>query len=83
MIPDYEIVCWDKERFDIESVPFVKHAYACRKYAFAADYIRLYALYTEGGIYLDSDVMAFKRFDRFLHHTAFSSIEYIPAMIPW
>lgn len=82
-MPDYEIICWDKDRFDIHSVPFVDQAYACRKYAFAADYIRLYALYTEGGIYLDSDVMVFERFDKFLNHSAFSSVEYIPAMIPW
>lgn len=83
MMPDYEIICWDRERFDINSVPFVQQAYACSKYAFAADYIRLYALYTEGGIYLDSDVMVFRRFDKFLSHSAFSSVEYIPAMIPW
>ena len=30
---------------------------AAKKYAFAADYVRLYALYTEGGIYLDTDVL--------------------------
>ena len=33
-----------------------------KKYAFAADYIRLYALATEGGIYLDSDVEVIKPF---------------------
>lgn len=80
VMPDYEIICWDKKRFDIDSVPFVKQAYACRKYAFAADYIRLYALYTEGGIYLDSDVRVFERFDRFLDHGAFSSVEFVKEM---
>lgn len=80
IMPDYEIVCWDKKRFDIDSVPFVKQAYACRKYAFAADYIRLYALYEEGGIYLDSDVRVFERFDRFLDHGAFSSVEFVKEM---
>lgn len=38
-MPDCEIICWDKERFDIGSVAFVKKAYVCRKYAFTADYI--------------------------------------------
>lgn len=33
-----------------------KTSFRKKKYAFAADYIRLYALATEGGIYLDSDV---------------------------
>ncbi|MDR3128763.1 MAG: hypothetical protein LBU03_00695 [Tannerellaceae bacterium] len=78
VMPDYEIICWDKERFDIDSVQFVKDACAARKWAFAADYIRLYAVYTEGGIYLDSDVLVFRRFDCFLNHGAFSGIEFHP-----
>lgn len=66
-LPDYEIVCWDENRFDINSVPWVKEAYEAKKYAFAADYIRCYALYTEGGIYLDTDVEVLKSFDPLLH----------------
>lgn len=74
-MPDYEFWCWDTERFDVHSVKFVEEAYSVRKWAFAADYIRLYALYNYGGIYLDSDVMVFDRFDKFLHHSAFTSVE--------
>jgi hypothetical protein len=74
VMPDYEIILWDKQRFDIHSVKFVEDACKARKWAFAADYIRLHALYTEGGIYLDSDVMVYRRFDRFLHHAAFSAV---------
>ena len=43
----------DGNSFDFNSVPYVRDAMKAKKYAFAADYIRLYALYTEGGIYLD------------------------------
>lgn len=67
IIPDYEFVLWDRKRFPIESVMWVKEAYMTKKYAYAADYIRLYALYHYGGIYLDSDVQVFKRFDDLLH----------------
>lgn len=56
VLPDYEIILWDTKRFDINSIAWVKEAFEAKKYAFAADYIRLYAVYTEGGIYLDSDV---------------------------
>lgn len=82
IMPDYELKLWNTENFDIEnSIPYVKEAFAHRKWAFVADYIRMYALYTEGGIYLDSDVKVLKRFDGFLTHSFFSSMEYHPFVI--
>jgi len=81
IMPDYEFVLWDMNRFDVHSVKFVEDACAARKWAFAADYIRFYALYTEGGIYFDSDVMVYRRFDDLLDCSAFTgTIEY-PAKI--
>jgi mannosyltransferase OCH1-like enzyme len=74
-MPDYEIRVWDANSFDFDSVPFVRDAYKAKKWAFVADYIRLYALYTEGGIYLDSDVKVFKRFDEFLDNEMFIGTE--------
>lgn len=65
-LPDYEIWLWDTQRFDINSTIWTKQAFETRKYAFAADYIRLYALYNHGGIYLDSDVVVYKSFDDLL-----------------
>lgn len=75
VMPDYKIRCWDSNSFDFDSVPFVRDAMAAKKYAFAADYVRLYALYTEGGIYLDSDVLVKKSFDRFLDNEFFCGTE--------
>ena len=63
------------KNFDFSSVPFVKEAYEARKWAFVADYIRLYALYSEGGIYLDSDVEVLKNFDQYLKHPFFIGTE--------
>ena len=65
-LPDYEIVLWDTKRFDLNSSIWVKQAFEVKKYAFAADYIRFYALYHMGGIYLDSDVEVLKSFDDLL-----------------
>lgn len=76
VLPDYEIIKWDRKKFDIESVPYVKEAYEAKKYAFCADYIRIYALYHYGGIYLDSDVMVYKPFEPFLNLHSFSSVEF-------
>lgn len=70
-LPDYEVRLWDLSRFDINSSVWCKEAFESRKYAFAADYIRCYALYTEGGIYLDSDVEVLKSFDDLLHFPYF------------
>ena len=79
--PEYEIKRWSTKNFDVNSVPYVKEAYEARKWAFAADYIRMYALYTDGGIYLDTDVILRKKMDDFLHHSFFSSMEYHPIQI--
>lgn len=75
MLPDYKLRLWDGNSFDFESVPFVQEAMAAKKYAFASDYIRLYALYTEGGIYLDSDVEVYKSFNAFLSNNFFTGTE--------
>lgn len=72
----FEFAIWDTESFDINSVPFVKEACEAKKWAYACDYIRLYALYNHGGIYLDSDVLVHKSFEPFLAHSAFSSVEF-------
>lgn len=81
MLPDYEFKLWNTHNFDINSVPFVKQAYEQRKWAFAADYIRMYALYHEGGVYLDSDVKVLKPLDSLLNHGFMSSLEYHPTQI--
>lgn len=65
-LPDYEFMLWDLNRFDIDSSVWVKEAFEAKKYAFAADYIRLYALYNHGGIYMDMDVEVLKPFDDML-----------------
>ena len=82
VLPDYEIKCWNTTNFDVNAHgPYVREAFQHRKWAFAADYIRMFALYMEGGIYLDSDVLVLKSFDDFLHHNFFSSLEYHPIQI--
>lgn len=65
-LPDYEFMLWNFDRFDKTSSRWVSEAFDNKKYAFAADYIRLYALYHYGGIYLDMDVEVLKSFNSFL-----------------
>ena len=77
VLPDYQIKLWNTENFDMSKAPaYVREAFEQRKWAFASDYIRMYALYTEGGVYLDSDVKILKSFDEFLNYKFFTSLEY-------
>ena len=73
--PDYEFKEWNEDNFDIHSNKYVEQAYNARKFAFVTDYVRLYALYYEGGVYMDTDVEVLKPIDEFLKHKAFSSFE--------
>lgn len=61
--PDYNIVCWNEDNFDISSNRYAKEAYDAKKWAFVSDYVRLKVLYEEGGIYLDTDVELLKPID--------------------
>ncbi|MBN1969109.1 MAG: glycosyl transferase [Candidatus Delongbacteria bacterium] len=74
-LPDYEFMLWDTNRFDLETSIWAKEAYSAKKYAFAADYIRIYSIYKFGGIYLDTDVEVLKSLNPFLHHSAFTGFE--------
>lgn len=74
-LPDYEIKEWNEDNFDVNSNQYVKEAYEARKFAFVTDYVRLYALYNEGGVYMDTDVEVLKSYNPFLHHVAFSGFE--------
>lgn len=74
--PDYEIIKWSEDNFDIESAPrYVRQAYKEKKWAFVSDYVRLYAVVKYGGIYMDTDVEVLKSLDSFLKHRAFSGFE--------
>lgn len=74
-LPDYEIKEWNEDNFDVNLYPYAKEALENRKYAFVTDVVRLYALYMEGGVYMDTDVEVLKTYDPFLHHTMFSGFE--------
>lgn len=74
-LSDYEIIEWNESNFNVRMIPFVEEAYHAKKWAFVSDYVRLYALYHYGGVYLDTDVEIFKPLDSFLSHTFFCGFE--------
>lgn len=73
--PNYQIIEWNEKNFDISCNDYVREAYEFKKYAFVTDYVRLYVMYTYGGIYMDTDVEVVNNLDQFLIHEAFSGFE--------
>lgn len=76
VMPDYEIKEWNESNFDFGRFPYSREAYSMGDYAFVADVCRVYALTTEGGIYLDTDIEALKPFDPYLHDGSFCGYEH-------
>lgn len=54
---DFEIKEWNELNFPVETFPFASSMYNQKKWAFVADYARLHILETEGGVYLDTDML--------------------------
>ena len=74
-MPDWEYKLWSEENFDVNSTPYTAEAYEAKRYAFVTDYVRLYAMKTDGGVYMDTDVEILKPLDDLLHLKAFTGYE--------
>lgn len=71
VLPDYRIVKWDETNTPFETLPFLKVLYKQKRWAFLSDYMRLYAVYKYGGVYLDTDVEVLKDFGSLLTQKSF------------
>lgn len=54
--PDYEIIEWNEENFDINMNGYTRMCYEKKMYAYLSDYVRLWVVEKYGGIYFDTDV---------------------------
>ena len=73
-LPDWEYILWNEDNSPLNH-SFVKKALKEKKYAFVADYVRAYALYTYGGVYLDTDMELIKDITPLLQHDFFAAYE--------
>ena len=73
--PDYEIIRWNEENYDVNRHNYTMEAYKNKKYGFVSDYARLDILYENVGIYFDTDVTLEKNLDDFLYQEAFIGVE--------
>jgi len=75
-LPDYQFVLWDQKKAEAIGNLWLTQTIHSKKYAFAADFIRIYALSNHGGVYLDADVELVASLDPFLKHDFFIGAEY-------
>lgn len=71
VMPDFKLMLWDDEAIKEIDMLFVKEALSVKKWAFASDVIRLWAIAKYGGIYLDTDVKVLKSFEPLVSEHAF------------
>lgn len=67
--PDFEIKEWNEVNFPFESFPFASRMYDEKRWAFVADYARLHVLESEGGFYLDTDMLLLQTLAPLADHT--------------
>lgn len=72
-LPDYKLMLWNEDNYDVNSIKFTRQAYQKKKYAFVIDPVRLQLLREHGGIWLDTDIEIIKNLDPLLELPAFMS----------
>lgn len=75
MMPDWRIVRWDENNFDVNICPYSSEAYRQKKWAYVSDVARLYALSIQGGVYLDTDFKLYSSLTPFLDCHGFTGFE--------
>ena len=76
-MPDWEYLEINESNFDVNYNEYVKSAYKNKKWAYVSDVARLWALYKYGGVYMDTDVVAYKPLDKFLNYDFFTGFEQV------
>lgn len=73
--PDYQIIEWNEENYDVSKNLYMKQAYERGKWAFVSDYARVDIISEYGGVYLDTDVELIRNIDDLLKNKAFCGFE--------
>lgn len=73
--PDYEIIEWNENNFNIDQHPYLRWCYDNQKWAFLSDFARLLIIKENGGIYFDTDVELIREPNVLLQYSAFFGFE--------
>lgn len=69
--PEFEIIEWNADNYDVTKNQYMREAFEHRKWAFVSDYARLDVVYNYGGIYLDMDVELLASLEKLLNVESF------------
>ncbi len=73
-LPEYELKEWNDQTIPRE-VPYCQAAIDARRWSRLANYVRLYSLHEEGGIYLDTDMEIVRSLDPLLGEGCFLAFQ--------
>jgi mannosyltransferase OCH1-like enzyme len=82
VLPDFEIKEWNETNAPLDDV-YCKASYAKGMWSRLSNHVRMYALYSEGGIYLDTDVEVVKSFAPLLRHECFLGFQQEQESVDW
>lgn len=73
--PEYKLIEWNEDNFNINYNAYTQYCYQNKKYAFLSDYVRLLIVEKYGGVYFDTDVEVIRSLNTFLMDEAFYGFE--------
>lgn len=82
VMPDFRLKEWNETNSPLDNV-YTSAAYGQRQWSRLSNYVRLHALYTEGGVYLDTDVEAVRTLKPLLRHQCFLGFQVEEEQVDW
>jgi len=73
--PDYEMIEWNEDNYDLSKSTYAMEAYERGMWAFVSDYVCLDVVYDYGGVYMDTDVEMIKSIEPLRHQIAFCGFQ--------
>ena len=73
-MPDYQLMLWNEHNSPMH-LPYLQAALQYKKWANLSNFVRIYALFHHGGIYMDTDMEVIKPLDKFRQHGCFLGLE--------
>jgi len=74
LMPDYKIMLWNEANSPMY-LPYLQAALKYKKWANLSNFVRIYALYHHGGIYMDTDMEVLQSLETFRQYGSFLGLE--------